>query len=213
MPKDRSNSASSQQNYSKPGPRKSSAGSFDLSFRRVARILLITLVLVSSFVLVLQTVPNKGPSSAADQERFLALAPVGNEKRVVIPKISVNAKIYEGDSKVLDQGVWHRFPERGNPEIGGNFILAAHRYIFSFIPQKVTEKSVFYNIDKLNIDDKIYVDWQNKRYQYIVTEKFKVKPSDTQIESKSEKAKLTLYSCTREGQADGREVVIANLSD
>ncbi len=186
---------------------------FSLAFRKIVRLILIALVLLSLFVLILQLVPNKAPLNSIEQEKYLALVPVTNEKRVIIPKISVNSKIYEGDSSVLDKGTWHRFPDRGNPEIGGNFILAAHRYIFSYIPQKVTEKSVFYNIDKLNIDDKIYVDWQNKRYQYKVTEKLKVKPSDTQIESKSENAKLTLYSCTKEGQADGREVVIAKLSD
>ena len=188
---------------------KSSQFILSESFRKVIRIMLMLLLIGSAFVLLLQLVPNRGPLNNKDQDRFLALVPITNENRLIIPKISVNSIIYQGNSNVLDKGTWHRFPERGNPEIGGNFILAAHRYIFSFIPQRVSEKSVLYNIDKLNVGDKIYINWQNKRYEYVISKKYKVSPSSTEIESQSDKPKLTLYSCTKEGQADGREVVEA----
>ncbi len=184
--------------------------SLSLAFRKIVRVILIVLVLISLFVLIIQLIPNKAPLSTAAQEKYLALVPVTNEKRIIIPKISVNSKIYEGDSSVLDKGTWHRFPDRGNPKIGGNFILAAHRYIFSLLPQKTSEKSVLYNIDKLDVGDKIYIDWQNERYEYIIGKKYKVKPNNTEIEARSNQAKLTLYSCTKEGQADGREVIEAN---
>jgi sortase A len=180
-----------------------------LPFRRIVRIILISLVLISSFVLVLQISPNKPALNGRDQEKFLALVPIAKEDRLIIPKISVNSIIYEGNSSVLDKGTWHRYPDRGNPQNGGNFILAAHRYIFSIIPQRVSEKSILYNIDKLNEGDKIYVDWKGKRYEYIVDKKYQVKPNDTQIEQKSNDSKLTLYSCTKEGQSDGREVIEA----
>ncbi|GDX63100.1 hypothetical protein LBMAG34_6340 [Candidatus Saccharibacteria bacterium] len=181
-----------------------------LAFRKIVRVILIALVLLSLFVLILQLIPNKAPLSSIEQEKYLALVPVTNEKRVIIPKISVNSKIYEGDSSVLDKGTWHRFPDRGNPKVGGNFILAAHRYIFSLLPQRTSEKSVLYNIDKLDVGDKIYIDWQNERYEYVVDKKYKVKPNNTEVEAQSTQAKLTLYSCTKEGQADGREVIEAN---
>ena len=75
-----------------------------LAFRKIVRVILIALVLLSLFVLILQLIPNKAPLSSIEQEKYLALAPVTNEKRVIIPKISVNSKIYEGDSSVLDKG-------------------------------------------------------------------------------------------------------------
>jgi len=42
-----------------------------------------------------------------------------------------------------------------------------------------------------------------------VSEKRTVKPSETSIELASNTPKLTLYSCTREGQNDGRDVIVA----
>ncbi|MSR68380.1 sortase, partial [Candidatus Saccharibacteria bacterium] len=102
-----------------------------------------------------------------------------------------------------------RCPVSGNPEQGGNFILSAHRYVFALLPQQVSKQSVLYNIDKLELSDDIFIDWQGKRYSYKVSEKRTVKPSETTIELASKISKLTLYSCTREGQNDGRKVIVA----
>ena len=162
------------------------------------------------FVIFSQLAPSKKTLTTNQQEVFTAA--VGKKEDVntlIIPKIAVSSPILEGDAGVLDKGTWHRFPDRGNPEKGGNFILAAHRYVFAWLPQQVSKQSVLYNIDKLELGDDIFIDWQGKRYSYKVSEKRTVKPNETSIELASNTPKLTLYSCTREGQNDGRDVIVA----
>lgn len=150
--------------------------------------------------------------SSTSQQKFFeqhALA-VSEVNTLIIPKISINALINPGGVATLKDGaIWHRLPENGDPEKGGNFVLAGHRYVFALKPDKVVEDSVLYNLDKLNVNDQIIVDWNKKRYNYTITKTYSVKPTDVQIEEHSDQAKLTLYSCTLNGSADGRIVVEA----
>jgi len=111
----------------------------------------------------------------------------------------------------LESGAWHRFPERGNPEIGGNFILSAHRFELGWSPQQTRQKSPFYNINRINQGDTIYIDFKAKRYTYEVKRRYQVSPDALSIEAPSTEAKLTLYSysCTLKGSQDGRDVIEA----
>lgn len=134
-------------------------------------------------------------------------APAGN--KVYIPKIGVNVDLNSGGAEALEKGAWHRFPERGNPVAGGNFIISAHRFSLGATPGQTRQKSPFYHIDKLKIGDQIIVDFRGKRYGYEITEEKSVKPTQVEIEAESEEPKLTLYTCTLKGDSDGREVFIA----
>ena len=135
-------------------------------------------------------------------------APQKRDNRVVIPKIGVNI-VYAPGQASLDKGAEWRYPERGNPEKGGNFIIAAHRFSIQPTPQSTIEKSPFFNIDKLVIGDKIVIDYEGARYGYEVTKIFDVKPTQIEIEAPSDEAKLTLYSCELGGSEAGRIVYIA----
>ncbi len=140
-------------------------------------------------------------------------APTANQvNTLIIPKISINALINpNGVATLKDGAIWHRVPENGDPEKGGNFVLAGHRYVFSLNPNKVREESVLYNLHKLTIGDKIIIDWNKQRYNYVIIKTYSVKPTDTVIEAKSTEPKLTLYTCTLNGSTDGRIVVEATL--
>lgn len=129
--------------------------------------------------------------------------------RLYIPRLKLNILYKAGDASVLDNAAWHRYPERGNPQKGGNFIIAAHRFEIGLTPSETRRKSPFYKIDTLQPGDKIYADFQGKRYAYEVSRKHEVKANQTEIEDRSSDAKMTLYSCTLQGSADGREVVEA----
>ncbi len=132
--------------------------------------------------------------------------------RLYIPQINVDVAIVTGSNEsVLDQGAWHRKPENGDPVMGGNFVLSAHRFEMGLTPQNTRAKSPFYNIDKLNTDDELYVDYKGERYGYKVTKKYSVTPNQTEIESSSDDAKMTLYSCTLKGASDGRDVIEASF--
>lgn len=135
--------------------------------------------------------------------------PEPREDRVYIPKIGVNIPFKAGDESVLDNGAWHRFPERGDPVKGGNFILSAHRFEIGFTPGETKRKSPFYNIGKLAVGDQVLIDFKGERYGYEITEKSSVKPNQTEIEDETSEARLTLYTCTLKGENDGREVFYA----
>lgn len=134
--------------------------------------------------------------------------PVASDNRIIIPKIGVSIAYREGESALNDGAQW-RYPDRGNPETGGNFILAAHRFTLASTPQETVVRSPFYRIDKLVVDDEIIVDYQGKRYGYKVAKIFDVKPTQVEIEAPSSTPKLTLYTCSLGGASDGRVVIQA----
>lgn len=134
------------------------------------------------------------------------------ENRLYIPTIGVDEAIVEGDNEsVLEKGAWHRRPENGNPEKGGNFVLSAHRFQMGFTPGQTNANSPFYHIDKLKEGDEIHVDYNHKRYAYVVTRKYQVDRYAVTIEDFSEEAKMTLYSCDLRGEQAGREVIEAKI--
>jgi sortase A len=129
--------------------------------------------------------------------------------RLYLPKLKLNLPYKAGDASVLNDNIWHRLPQRGDPKKGGNFILAGHRFELGFSPGETRYKSPFYQLDRIVVGDKIFVDFDGERYQYRVVRRFVVKPNDTSIENPSHIAKMTLYSCTLGGTWDGRDVVEA----
>ena len=135
------------------------------------------------------------------------------ENRLYIPKIDINLPYAAGDETVMENGAWWRQPGNGNPAEGGNFVLSAHRFIMGLTPQQTLRKSPFYNIDKLEIGDKITADYSGKRYEYTISKIFAVAPDAVEIEQRTDQPQLTLYSCTLGGASDGREVIIATPSN
>lgn len=127
---------------------------------------------------------------------------ISDQNMLIISKIGVNSGVYEGDSKVLAKGVWHR-PGTGDPESGGNMVMVAHRYMYFGGPIS------FYHLDKVNIGDKISVYWKGVQYDYRVTEIEVVEPTRIDIEANTSEPQLTLYTCTPLWTATHRLVVIA----
>jgi len=128
---------------------------------------------------------------------------------IIIPSIKVTEPILEGGEEVLGKGAWHRKPEMGNPELGGNFILTGHRYSMEATPGQVVANSPFYDIDKLQVGEVIYVVWNKKPYKYRIEEISEVAPTQVEIEEQSDSHQLTLYTCTLGGRWDGRIVIEA----
>lgn len=132
--------------------------------------------------------------------------------RIQIAKINLEVPFYSGGTEMLERGAWHRYPERGNPEKGGNFILSAHRFELGVTPQQTKEKSPFYNVGRLAVGDEIKIFYGMHWYVYRINKIYNVKPDEVSIESPSDSAKLTLYTCTMKGSTDGRVVLEATLS-
>jgi sortase A len=161
------------------------------------------------YLLLLVASPSLAPLITMKPIEVRSLpAPQAIDNRVIIPKIGVNIP-YDKGAASLDRGAEWRYPERGNPEKGGNFIIAAHRFSIQPTPQGTIEKSPFYHIDKLAVGDKIVIDYTGTRYGYEIEKIFTVKPTQVEIEAPSTDAKLTLYTCELDGSDAGRVVVVA----
>lgn len=170
----------------------------------------VLLLLGGLYLLTLVSAPAIAPVIAQKPIVVTELPkPTAAENRIVIPKLGVNIPYAPGEAS-LDRGAEWRHPTRGNPVDGGNFIIAAHRFSIQPTPQGTIEKSPFYRIDQLAIDDKIIVDYDGTRYAYTIDKIFDVKPTQTEIEAASDTAKLTLYSCELGGSEAGRIVVTAS---
>jgi len=176
-------------------------------------ITLVAVILFASglYLLVLVLTPNV-PVLYPIEKIDIAALPGPKEDRIYIPKIGVNVELLTGGAEVLDQGAWHRYPERGDPVEGGNFIVSAHRFSLGVTPGKTRQKSPFYHINKLEVGDQIIVDSAGKRYGYEITKHTEVKPDQVEIEAPladNEDPHMTLYTCTFKGESDGREVYFA----
>lgn len=181
-------------------------------YLRVGTIV-FALALLSAGIYVLSIVfaPSIAPLIASKPIDTAHLpTPQSNENRIIIPKIGVNIH-YAPGVESLDRGAQWRYPERGDPIKGGNFIIAAHRLSIQPTPQGTVEKSPFYRVDKLAVDDQVLIDYSGKRYLYKIAKIFEVKPTQVEIEAPSEKPVLTMYTCSLGGASDGRVVLLAEL--
>lgn len=165
-------------------------------------------IVAGAYVLVLTRSPDLPISSSID----LNTADDANDtrNRIQIEKINLEVPYY-GDNTpaTLERGAWWRFPDRGNPAKGGNFILSAHRFFLGRTPQGTRERSPFYKLNELAPGDKIRVFFEGKWYDYEVTRNYSVSPSAIEIEEPTAESKMTLYTCSLKGSADGRVVIDA----
>lgn len=180
-----------------------------ISGPRILAAAATVLLVGGGYVLSLVGAPTVAPLLVMKPISVNALpAPAKTDNRVIIPKIGVNIAYGEGAAS-LDRGAEWRYPERGNPESGGNFIIAAHRFSIQPTPLGTIQKSPFYSIDRLAVSDKIIIDYNGTRYAYEINKISSVEPNQTAIEAPSETPKLTLYSCELDGSAAGRVVLTA----
>jgi sortase A len=183
--------------------------------RIVASIVLIAFVAIGGYILLTvlsPTIPVLSGKQDGETKKKLAKPAGSFGDRLYIPQINVDVEILQGnDSGVLERGAWHRKPENGDPIKGGNFVLSAHRFVMSYTPQGTAIKSPFYNIGKLQIGDRVFVDFKGARYEYEISEKYAVKPDGVEVEAPTREPQLTLYSCTLQGSSDGRDVLEAKL--
>ncbi len=139
-----------------------------------------------------QTIPAEEISFGLVENRFALAEPEAlyQNDTLVIPKIGVEAIIFSGDdARVLRDGVWHR-PGSGNPIMGGNFVLAGHRFLYT------SGRNTLYFLDRLEKGDLIVVFWKKKRYLYEVEGKLEVLADGVEIEQPTTQSLLTIYTCT-----------------
>ncbi|MGI5897965.1 MAG: sortase [Candidatus Dojkabacteria bacterium] len=123
-----------------------------------------------------------------------------------IPSLNISGKIFQGkDSSTMDKGFWH-FPISKKPGEQGNVVIIGHRFLH--MPPKT---DTFFNLDKIDIGEKIQVVSDVSEHNYIVLEKKEVQPNDMSIIQDSDEYTLTLVTCTPLWTSEKRLVIIAKL--
>lgn len=129
-----------------------------------------------------------------------------DENMIVIPRLLMQEKINESkNTSALKYGIWRR-PNTSTPDKQSNTVMVGHRFTYD-------GAAVFYNLDKVKVDDEIVVYWNKKKYVYTVERIKEVPPTAIEVEDSTADARLTLYTCTPIWSAKNRLVVQAKLTE
>lgn len=113
------------------------------------------------------------------------------ENGLIIETIGVRGEIHQGQdwNTLLQQGIWH-VPEFGTPEQENiPTILAAHRWGYLSWTNTFRHLNSFYNLPKLNINDEVVINWNQRQYHYqVYSEEVSEQISDYS-------ADIILYTC------------------
>ncbi len=142
---------------------------------------------------------------------------VGPEPKLIIPKINVDVPViydigndYNTQMAAMAKGV-AQFAIPGassHPGQIGNTVIAGHSSNDLF--DTGDYKFIFAQLDKLNVGDTIYANYNSVRYTYIVTKKQVVDPNDvSSLVYPTTKPILTLLTCTPVGTSQNRLLVTA----
>lgn len=131
-----------------------------------------------------------------------------------ISKINVNAPIIFDNTTVneaafqksLQNGVVH-YPQTAVPGEVGNVVIFGHSSGQWWAPGDY--KFIFTLLDKLQFNDKIFVDYKGTRYIYRVNEISTVLPTEVSVLNQGANKTLTLITCTPVGTSTKRLIVRA----
>ncbi|MCX6728733.1 MAG: sortase [Candidatus Saccharibacteria bacterium] len=142
---------------------------------------------------------------------------VGPEPKLIIPKINVDVPViydigndYNSQMAAMAKGVAQFAIPGANSHPGqvGNTVIAGHSSNDLF--DGGDYKFIFAQLDKLNVGDTIYANYNSVRYTYIVTKKQVVSPNDvSSLVYPTTKPILTLLTCTPVGTALNRLLITA----
>lgn len=165
---------------------------------------------------------SKDPEVQKTQIPSLALNIAPPDARIIIPRIGKNVPVVTVSSEALLNRDWVRleqeiqealqdgvvhYPSTAFPDEEGNTVLTGHSSYFPWDPGRF--KDVFALLHDVQIGDKIYMYYNQKRYEYEVFETKVVLPNQVEVLTQDGEDKLTLITCTPVGTNLKRLVVIA----
>jgi sortase A len=162
--------------------------------------------------------PEEGPTfgSVISGPKEQVLVPKDPDFSIIIPKIGASAKVYPNvdptnESEflpILQKGIAHA---KGTvfPGIDGNTYLFAHSTDNWWNVGRYN--AVFYLLKDVTVGDEIVVYFEGRRYNYVVTEKKTVAPTDVTalVNSHGGPQQLILQTCWPPGTTWERLLVIA----
>ncbi len=131
-----------------------------------------------------------------------------------IPRLGIkNAAVFEGGEDLSKSLI--QYPGTSRPGQIGNTVIFGHSILPVFFnPQNYL--SIFSTIPKLKMGDEIFVDTDNVKYKYTVSEMFEVEPDNLDIlDQKVSNSYLSLVTCVPPGHPlkPRRLVVKAELTE
>jgi len=170
----------------------------------------------SSFLLLL---PDK--KSELKSFEWVDIPVVPTDNRLVVPKlgksiplVNMSVENIEGENwndlekqiqDGLKLGVVH-YPGTAKPGQYGNVFMTGHSSYYPWDPGKF--KDVFATLGKLEVGDRYYVYYDQKKYTYQVVDKKEVKPNNVDVLSQPTDKKIsTLMTCTPVGTTLRRLII------
>lgn len=180
-----------------------------------------------------------GENSTLNEGDFLEVLPDQNDKvreyswlntpvvptdnRLVIPKIGKSVPLVGIDEKNIVGENWHElenqiqdglrdgivhYPGTANPGEFGNVFLTGHSSYYPWDPGLY--KDVFATLHELEVGDRYYIYYNQKKYTYEIIEKNEVQPSATEVLAQPTNKKIsTLMTCSPVGTTLRRLIVKA----
>ncbi|MDB5181507.1 MAG: putative sortase [Candidatus Saccharibacteria bacterium] len=155
-------------------------------------------------------------TNSNSQSTFVSstFAPPVDSVALGIPKINVNAPIVYDETSLnegkvqlaLRRGVVH-YGNTALPGQAGNMVVLGHSSGQAWAPGDY--KFVFTMLDKMEVGDRITLDYKGTRYIYRVSEKRVVPPTDLTVVKHTDDPRLTLITCTPVGTNKNRLVISA----
>lgn len=183
-------------------------------------VILIFLFLQYNRILIANVVAYVSPGNINPQNIVIdpnTTVVVNAEPRLIIPKINVDVPAiygvgsdYDSQMDAMAKGVANFSIPGASSRPGqvGNTVLAGHSS--NDLIDSGDYKFIFVQLDKLEVGDTIYANYQSIRYTYIVTKKEVVNPTDVnKLVYATDKPILTLLTCTPLGTARYRLLVTA----
>ena len=144
-------------------------------------------------------------------------ANVGDEERLIIPKLNIDVPIlfgYANDSDSIMEGMNHGVVHWSIPGASalpgeiGNLVITGHSAGDIYTSNQY--KFIFSGLERLTENDLLYVDYGGVRYTYAVTKLETVEPTDvSKLIYETDKPMLTLITCTPLGTSRYRLLVSA----
>jgi len=145
--------------------------------------------------------------------------------RVVIPKLVVSAPLVGVGTDALEGGEWSEledsiqeelknglvhYPGTAEPGDVGNVFITGHSSNYPWIKSEFND--VFALLEQLEVGDEYYVYYKQKKYTYIIRNKFEVNPDNIDVLMQPHDKKMsTLMTCTPVGTALRRLILQAEL--
>ena len=146
-----------------------------------------------------------------------AQAVVVDKYDISIPKLNIFEATVQIDGTDLSQSLI-QYPGTAIPGNAGSTVVFGHSVLRQFYNPSIHNQrryvSIFSTLMTIRKNDRIYVDFGDKRFTYEVDKKLEVNPEDLYIlEQRSDVKELKLITCVPEGTYLRRGVIIAKLVD